>query len=143
DPGRRLGQRDGGGLRDERNGARGARVGLQHVEDVPGQRELYVDQAPDADTLGDRLGRGAQPLDVVAAEGDRRQRAGRVAGLDRGFLDVLHDPAEVQLGAVVERVDVDLDRVVEEPVNQHRVLGDQARVPLKVFGERGRVVDDL
>jgi hypothetical protein len=39
-----------------------------------------------------------------------------------GLLDVLHHPAEVELGAVEERVDVDLDGVVEEPVDQHRVL---------------------
>ncbi len=43
--------------------------------------------------------------------------------MDAGLLDVLHDPAEVELGPVVERVHVDLDRVVEEPVDQHRVTG--------------------
>ena len=86
----------------------------------PGQRELDVDQAADADALGDGLGGGAQPLDVVAAEGDRGQRAGRVAGVDAGLLDVLHDAAEVELVAVVERVDVDLDGVVEEAVDQDR-----------------------
>ena len=58
----------------------------------------------------------------VAAERDRRQRARRVAGVDAGLLDVLHHAAEVELLAVEERVDVDLDRVVEEPVDQHRVL---------------------
>ena len=41
--------------------------------------------------------------------------------MDARLLDVLHDPAEVELVAVVERVDVDLDGVVEEPVDQHRV----------------------
>jgi hypothetical protein len=33
--------------------------------------------------------------------------------VDAGLLDVLHDAAEVELGAVVEGVDVDLDGVVE------------------------------
>ena len=58
----------------------------------------------------------------AAAQGDRRQRARRVAGVDAGLLDVLHHAAEVQLLAVVEGVHVDLDRVVEEPVDQHRVV---------------------
>jgi hypothetical protein len=79
----------------------------------------------------------AQPLEVGAAEGDRRQRAGRVAGVDAGLLDVLHHAAEVEVLAVVERVHVDLDRVVEEAVDQHRVLGDQPGVPLQVGGEQG------
>ena len=43
--------------------------------------------------------------------------------MDAGLLDVLHHAAEVELLAVEERVDVDLDRVVEEPVDQHRALG--------------------
>ena len=40
--------------------------------------------------------------------------------MDAGLLDVLHHAAEVEVGAVVERVDVDLERVVEEPVDEHR-----------------------
>ena len=46
-----------------------------------------------------------------------------VAGVDAGLLDVLHHAAEEELLAVEQRVDVDLDRVVDEPVDQHRVLG--------------------
>ena len=71
--------------------------------------------------LRDRERRGPDALDLLAAERDGRQRARRVAGVHAGLLDVLHDAAEEQLGAVVERVDVDLDRVVEEAVDQHRV----------------------
>ncbi len=143
DPGGGLGQRHRGRLGGERHGARGARVGLQDVQDVAGERELDVDQTAHPDAAGDGLGGGAQPLDVVPAEGDRRQGAGGVAGVDAGLLDVLHDAAEVELGAVVEGVDVDLHRVVEEAVDQHRVLGDQTGVPLQVGGERLLVVDDL
>ena len=36
--------------------------------------------------------------------------------MDTGLLDVLHDPADVDLLAVAERVHVDLDRVLEEAV---------------------------
>lgn len=63
--------------------------------------------------------------------------------MDARFLDVLHDAAEVELVAVVERVDVDLDGVVEEAVDQHRAgrgdLGGLGDVRL----EAGLVVDDL
>ena len=85
----------------------------------------------------------ADPVDHLVAQGDRRQRAGRVAGVDAGLLDVLHHPAQVELGAVVERVDVDLDRVVEEPVDQHRVGRGDLGGPLDVGGQGALVVDDL
>src|SRR3712207_8802753 len=58
--------------------------------------------------------RRADAHQVGAAQRDRRQGAGGVAGVDAGLLDVLHDPAEVQLGPVEEGVDVDLDRVRSE-----------------------------
>ena len=79
----------------------------------------------------------------AAPERDRRQRARRVAGVDAGLLDVLHDAAEVELGAVVERVDVDLDGVLEEAVDQHRVLRADVGRLVDVGLERGVVVDDL
>ena len=44
--------------------------------------------------------------------------------MDAGLLDVLHHAADVHLGAVAQRVDVDLDGVLEEPVDQHRMLGE-------------------
>ena len=42
--------------------------------------------------------------------------------MDSGLLDVLHDAADHHLGAVADAVDVDLDRVVEEAVEQDRRL---------------------
>ena len=89
-------------------------------------------------------GRLADPLQLGRAERHRRQGAGRVAGVDAGLLDVLHDPAEVHLLAVVERVDVDLDRVVEEPVDEDRVLRADAIGRAGDVGGQGLVVvDDL
>ena len=82
-------------------------------------------------------------LDVEAAERDRGQRARRVAGVDAGLLDVLHDTAEVQLVAVVQRVHVDLDRVVQESVDQDRPgRADLGRL-LDVRGQPRLVVHDL
>ena len=74
-------------------------VGLEDVEDVLGQGELDVHQA-----RGRRSPRASLSVDSRTrsssrpAERHRRQRAGRVAGVDAGLLDVLHDPAEVHLG---------------------------------------------
>ena len=47
--------------------------------------------------------------------------------MDAGFLDVLHHPADQHVaGVVADGVDVDLGRVAEESVDQHRALGRQA-----------------
>ena len=58
----------------------------------------------------------------LAAERVRRQHAGRVARVDAGLLDVLHDPADPDVLAVAQRVDVDLDRVLHEAVEEDRAL---------------------
>ena len=39
-----------------------------------------------------------------------------------GFFDVLHDGADVRVRSVRHRVDVDLDRAFEEPVDQDRAI---------------------
>ena len=58
----------------------------------------------------------------------RRQRAGGIAGMDSGLLDVLHHSADEDVFAVGERVNIDLDRVGEIGVDQHRrVAGDDDR----------------
>ena len=49
--------------------------------------------------------------------------------MDSGFLDVFHDPADIDICAVTQRVDIDLDGIVQEPVNQHRIVaGDDDRI---------------
>ena len=53
-----------GRLGDERHRARGARVGLEHVEHVGAERELDVEQPEHADPAGDRLGGLADPVDL-------------------------------------------------------------------------------
>ena len=50
----------------------------------------------------------------------RGQHAGRVAGVDARLLDVLHHGGDVDVLPVAQRVDVDLDRVLDEPVDEHR-----------------------
>ena len=63
--------------------------------------------------------------------------------MDAGLLDVLHDAADVQVLAVEEGVDVDLDGVLEEAVHQHRVVLGDLRGVGDVAGEVGLVVHDL
>ena len=84
------------------------------------QRELDVEQPAHADARAMASVERRIALESRLAERHGRQHARRVAGVDAGLLDVLHDAAEEQLRAVVQRVDVDLDRVVEEPVDQQR-----------------------
>ena len=55
--------------------------------------------------------------------------------MNAGFLDVLHDAAEIHLGAVAQSVDVDLDRVFEEAVDQDRAVVGDLRGTRDVVGE--------
>ena len=50
----------------------------------------------------------------------RREHARRVAGVDAGLFHVLHDGRDEDVLAVAERIDVDLDRVLDEPVDENR-----------------------
>ena len=120
EPARGVDEVDAGRLARERHGARGARVRLEDVDGRVGDRELDVEQADDAE-------RRPEPLDDVLhlervreRQRLRGQHAGRVAGVDAGLLDVLHHGADEDLLAVAERVDVDLDRVLDEAVDEHR-----------------------
>ena len=42
--------------------------------------------------------------------------------MDPGLFDVFHDPADHRDASVADRVDVDLDRVGQKAIDQHRVL---------------------
>ena len=66
--------------------------------------------------------------------------------MDAGFFDVLHDATNIKAVPVVEGVDVDLDGVIEEPVNQQwMVRPDDALVldPIEVIDKRALFVNDL
>ncbi len=112
---------DAGRLADERHRPRGARVRLDHVHvPVAGHRELDVEEP-------DRPERAPEdpddPRDLLALrerEARRGQDARRVARVDARLLDVLHDRRDVRVDAVAERVDVHLDRVLDEAVDEDR-----------------------
>ncbi len=50
---------------------------------------------------------------------DGGQHAGGIAGVDAGFLDVLHDSGNDNVFAIGECVDIDFDRVFQEVIDQH------------------------
>ena len=67
--------------------------------------------------------------------------------MDPRLLDVLHDPAEEQLGSVVKGIDVDLDGVVEETIDEKRPVPVDASGltagALEVVVQSLGVIDDL
>ena len=63
--------------------------------------------------------------------------------MDAGILDVLHHAADHDLVAVDDRVDVGLERVFEEPVDQHRTLLRHPHRAREVLAQRRLVVHDL
>ena len=128
-------------LGDERDRARGARVGLDHVQLAGVDRELDVQQADHPDRQRDVAGGAADLLEHLFPERVRRQHAGAVAGVHAGLLDVLHDAPDPDLVAVAERVDVHLQGVLQEAVevDPPAVSGLAAQVAVEILLR----VDDL
>ncbi len=85
------GHRDVADLRDQRHGARGPRIGLQDVDRVLADGVLDVHQPDHLQLHGDLAGVLVDRVDVLRRDADRRDDAGRVARVDAGQLDVLHD----------------------------------------------------
>ena len=140
---RDLRERDPGRLGDERHGPRGPRVRLEDVDRIVLDRELEVDEPDHAEAEREPARVVADPVDHRDREGLGRDHAGRIARVDTGLLDVLHDPADQHVRAVTDRVHVELDRVLQERVDQHGVLLRDPDRLLHVGLELGVVVDDL
>ena len=121
-----LGQGHADRLRHEGNRAGRPRVGLDHVELLVGRhRELDVHQADHAEPEGEPRGRVVHLLEHLRPERHGRDHAGRVAGVHARLLDVLHDRTDLHVGAIAQRIHVDLDGVLQEAVEIDRraVLG--------------------
>ena len=102
----------------------GARVGLEDVEHVGAERVLDVEQAAHADARGrsPRWPRGSARISASPSVIGGSAHDESPEWMPASSMCSITPPRKSSL-AVVERVDVDLDRVVEEPVDQHRVLG--------------------
>ena len=143
DLGGQVGEWDARRFGDERHGARGARVDFDHEQIVALDGELHVHEADHAQLERHRARGRADLVLNVFAERVRRQDAGRVARVHAGLFDVLHDAADQNVGAVADRVDVDLDRVFEKAVDQDRAVGRDQHGFGHVLVERFVVVHDL
>src|SRR5579862_1666616 len=120
EPTRRGNQLHARRLAHERNRARRARVRLEDVEVAAGrERDLDVEKADDAERAAERAYRVLDLLLLHGRQTRRGQDARRVAGVDSRLLDVLHDRGDVGVEAVAQRVDVDLDRILEKAVDEH------------------------
>jgi len=138
-----LGELDAGGLAHERDGARAARVHLEDVQSIVLEGELDVDEPAHAQRHSELPRLATDLLERALAQRQRGDDTGRVAGVHPGLLDVLHDGADVHVLAVAEGVHVDLDRVLEEAVDEHRVVGAHAGGALHIADELVLRIDDL
>ena len=147
DPRANLGDGHAGRLGNERHGARSARVHLQDVYHIVLDRVLHVHQSDHAERLRHGLGLGLQFGDGGGGKRVGWQRAGAVAGMDAGFLDMLHDAGDIDGLAVGDAVHIDLDRVVQVAVDQHRPTGQIAPCDAHrlehVAMQSDTVIDDL
>ena len=88
-------------------------IDLQHVDVVALHGKLRVHQPDDIEAAGQRLGLALDLGDDLGREGMGRQRAGGIAGMDAGLLDMLHDAGDEDRLAVGDGIDIDLDGVLQ------------------------------
>src|ERR1035437_9071796 len=81
-------------------------------------RELHVHQSDHLERSRQLEGVFAHALEQRLRDVDRGQHAGRIAGVDAGFLDVLPDAADHDVFAVRERVHIDFNRVFQKLIDQ-------------------------
>ncbi len=138
-----AGHRDIADLGHQRHGARGARVGFEHIDLVLADGVLDVHHAADLQLAADAQGVFLDGLDVFLRQRHRRNGARGIAGVDAGQFDVLHDGRHKGVGAVGQRVGFGLDGVVEEAVDQDGPLGGHVHRLGDVFPQHLLVVDDF
>ena len=106
-------------------------------------RELNVHQADDLERLRQAFGLASNFGDDILGQGVGRQGTGRISGVNSGFLYVLHDARHENGFAVAHRVGVDLDRLAEVTVDQHRAGARGAHGVAHIALQVGDFVDDL
>ncbi len=123
-------ERHAGGLRHERDRARGARVHLENEKLAAADCELHVHEPHDLERQPEP-GRGLPDFAESRARHApvRRQDGVRIARMDAGLLDVLHDPGDDDVLSVAEGVDVELVGILEKPVDQDRAGPERRRSP--------------
>ncbi len=81
--------------------------------------------------------------EVFLGDGDRRNDAGRVTGVDTGKFHVFHHGRDVNMFAIGESVGFAFQGVVEETVDEERAIRGHANGLRNVFAEHIFVVDDF
>ena len=133
-PGGQLDHRHPGDLADEGHRPRRPGVDLEDVGEAAPDDELDVAETVHRERPGDGDGVDNDPPGDLGIEPGGGVGGHRVAAVDPGPLDVLHQPGDDHGLAVRHRVDVDLG-AEEVLVDQHRAA--RASQPVTVIGERG------
>src|SRR5690606_29730858 len=113
-----LGERTTGGLRYEGDGARSARIDLDHVDAAVFDRELNVHQTDHAELQSQRAGVSLDFGDDLRIQRVWWQYAGGISGMHAGFLDVLHDATDHDAAPVGHAIHVDLDCVLQVLIDE-------------------------
>jgi len=113
-------QRHTCGLRDEWHGAAGAGVGFNDKHRVANHGELHVDEPAHVESVGNFLHVRFDGGECGSREILGRQRTGRIARVNSGFLDVFHHAANQDLAArITHGVDIDFSGVLQESVDEY------------------------
>ncbi len=139
---RDLGQGHARRLADEGGRARRARVHLEDVDDVVLDRVLHVHQALHLQGLPQLTRVAADGVEVLGGDLVGRQHHRAVAAVDARLLDVLQDAADDHALAVGDGIHVHFVGVLQEPVDEDRVLGRGQHGLAHVALEVGLVVGD-
>ena len=107
----RRGRGHARGLGDERRGTGGAGVHFEDEHNPVLDRELDIHQADDAQFLGKGHGLAFDFGDGLGGQRIGRQHARGVARVDARFFDVLHNPGDVHVLTVGQRVHVHFNGV--------------------------------
>jgi hypothetical protein len=143
DLGGQFRQRDPDRLAYEGDGSGGAGVDFQD-ENLPLlDGELHVHQPHHAEFLREDLRLADDLPRDFGGNGIRRQGARGIARVHPRLLDVLHHGPDEHVGPVADRIDVDLDRTLQEAVDEDRMVRRCFRCRAHEALELVRVVHDL
>jgi hypothetical protein len=129
-------------LADKGHGAAGARVHLQHVDDIILDRVLHIHQPAHTQPQAQFFGVLAHDVEVIGADLVGRQHAGTVAAVDASFFDVLHDAADHHARAIDHGIHIHLVCILQELVDQDRPLLRHIHRLGHVAAQIGLIVDN-
>ena len=105
-------------------------------------RVLHVHQPDHLQRFRELHRASPDPILLAMADDVGRNHRCRIAGVNAGFLDVLHHAGDDDVVTIGDRVDVELDRVFEEAIDEDRVSRCGFHGVPDVFAQRRFVIDD-